>query len=58
MRLEKCSILRGEGTKVRNDLVKRNEVMESLANEFGEEILSDFCPFCGADMREEDHETD
>lgn len=21
-------------------------------NEFGEEILSDFCPFCGADMRE------
>lgn len=50
--------MRGEGTKVRNDLVKRNEVMESLANEFGEEILSDFCPFCGADMREEDHETD
>lgn len=28
-------------------------------NEFGEEILSDFCPFCGADMRgEEDNGTD
>jgi NAD-dependent SIR2 family protein deacetylase len=26
---------------------------ETYLNEEGEEILSDYCPFCGADMREE-----
>ena len=24
----------------------------------GEEVLSDFCPYCGADMKGEDNETD